>query len=442
MTFKRQEQRELPYRLVLGNFLSPIDDQRFDWLPGGAMLLRPATGTDKQWVISKLGRQTDILRQIDPKWQLTVLDYSQHLLIPSFVDLHFHWVQDDVRQMPKENLLDWLKDYTWPAEEKFKNKSYARQKALHFTQQLAQSGTLGGGCYGSCHGHTVDLALQNFIGDFIVGNVLMTMNSPDYLLQKPSAAVELVRKKTERFKQQYAVTPRFAPTTHPEVMSKVSSFARKSGSFIQSHLAETQQEIDYVLEIFHKFADFKKVKSYTEIYQKCGLLGPKTIMGHGIYLTDKEWSMLAKTKTALAHCPTSNAPLRLKGLGSGLFDYQLASRKGVRWALASDIGGGPYLSMLDVMQMFIHLNKKNPPSYTQALYRATLAGEKILQKDKVQGNFKKNKWANMLALPMAKNWSKLGPQVIFKKMLSSLKRDEIGDLIQATIYRGQEIFLK
>jgi len=54
-------------------------------------------------------------------------------------------------------------------------------------------GTLGGCVYSSIHGHTVEDALENFVGDFSVGNVLMTMNSPDYLTMKEEDSLELVK---------------------------------------------------------------------------------------------------------------------------------------------------------------------------------------------------------------------------------------------------------
>ena len=83
-------------------------------------------------------------------------------------------------------------------------------------------------------------------------------------------------------------------------MYKSSKIAKKNNSFIQTHLCETKQEIEAVLDIYHGLPGFEKIKSYTEVYKKCGILGPKTIMGHGIYLNKDELSMLKKSKTALA----------------------------------------------------------------------------------------------------------------------------------------------
>ncbi len=132
-------------------------------------------------------------------------------MLPPFYDIHFHWVQDDVREMPKENLLNWLQNYVWPYESKFSREEYSDFKCRQFAEKLTASGTLGGAVYCSIHSHTADHALKYFKGNFIAGNVLMTMNSPGYLSQTEDEAVNLVKIKSLQYGEKYAVTPRFAP---------------------------------------------------------------------------------------------------------------------------------------------------------------------------------------------------------------------------------------
>src|SRR5690606_22197023 len=129
--------------------------------------------------------------------------------------------------------------------------------------------------------------------------------------------------------------------------------------FKQTHLSETRAEIDFTLSLYReKFPEFKKVRSYTEIYEKVGMLGKRSPMGHAIHLSAAELKTLSQTKTAIVHCPTSNAPIKDLGLGSGLFDFRRTEKARVRWALGSDIGGGPFLCMLDVMRSFVEQNRR------------------------------------------------------------------------------------
>ena len=418
-----------PYKIILGKILNPLSDRRCQWLEQGALCLKK----DKSgaYKIVELGTALRVLRKY-PVHEL--VDYRQKLVMPAFYDMHFHWVQDDVRLMPKKSLLNWLSEYTWPAEAKFKSAVYSQKRAKEFAKHLLSVGTIGGGCFASIHGHTVDLALKYFVGDFVVGNVLMTMNSPDYLIQTPQNALQLMRTKASRFKERYAVTPRFAITVDLEVMKKGGQIAKRNRSFIQTHLSENKKEIAFVLSL----KEFRGIESYTEIYHKAGILGRKTVMAHCIHLTAKELELLSKTQTAIAHCPSSNAPVKKLGLGSGLFDFRRVEKKGIRWALASDIGGGPYLSMLDVMRSFVTLNRGNPQAtFVKALYRSTLAGAEILGIDKHNGNFLPGKYANFVVMEMPKLKGKLSSEAILRQLIMGHSRSDYQQLHLATIYRGQ-----
>lgn len=428
------------HQIILCDYINPISDKSTELVRSAAIVLKKAR---HGWVIFDKGPKAKILKKYGTTRVQKILDYSDYLLMPGFFDMHFHWVQDDVRLMPKDSLLTWLSKYTWPYESKFKSKRYTRQRAHRFSRELLSVGTLGGACYSSLHGHTVDEALEHFVGDFVVGNVLMTMNSPDYLKQTKKNALELVAQKAKQFKSRYAMTPRFAPTTHPEVMKAGAKLARKHKSFIQTHLSETPQEIDYVLSMYRELPGFEDVASYTEIYQRCEILGPQTIMGHAIHLSQKELALLKKTKTKVAHCPTSNAPVKEGGLGSGLFDFTKTQKAGIDWALASDIGGGPFLSMFDVMRSFVTQNKKNAAAtYQKALYRSTLAGAKMLGLEKTSGSLDKGKDANFIAVESPKFSQGENAELVLKRLITSCSKNRASysDLVEKTYFKGELVF--
>src|SRR5690606_15449154 len=119
----------------------------------------------------------------------------------------------------------------------------------------------------------------------------------------------------KKYKHRYVLTPRFAIATDPVTMKATAKEADRRKIFKQSHLSETPAEIKFVKSLYKQYSAFKNVKSYTEIYNKVGMLGPRALMGHAIHLSESEMTLLKKTRTALVHCPTSNAPLREKGLG-------------------------------------------------------------------------------------------------------------------------------
>ena len=65
-------------------------------------------------------------------------------------------------------------------------------------------------------------------------------------------------------------------------MRGAAELATKYGAWIQTHLAENREEIEKVRHQFTWAAD------YTEVYEKCGLLGPRTVLGHCIRPSDRE----------------------------------------------------------------------------------------------------------------------------------------------------------
>ena len=167
-------------------------------------------------------------------------------------------------------------------------------------------------------------------------------------------------------------------------------------------------------------------------------------MGHGIHLSAQELGMLARTRTAIAHCPTSNAPVKDLGLGSGLFDWKRISRAKVRWALASDIGGGPFLSMFDVMNSFVAQNRrrKSEASYVQALYRATLAGAEILGLGAWRGSMSYGKAATFVMVESPKERRGEDAESVLAKVVSQHAKDrsKYRKMVHATYYHGHLVY--
>ena len=90
------------------------------------------------------------------KLDVSTLKENTDLLMPAFFDTHFHWVQDDVRQMPKVSLIEWLERYTFTEEAKYSDRNFSSAKAKQFWKRILSVGTIGGLCYSSIH----DVALE------------------------------------------------------------------------------------------------------------------------------------------------------------------------------------------------------------------------------------------------------------------------------------------
>lgn len=430
-------------KFYLGTILNPKSDTECGCIPSGVLVVSGASGRAK---IEDVLSMEDAQKKYGKSMRSSnTFDFRDSVILPGFFDMHFHWVQDEVRTMPKDSLLQWLERYTFPAETKFSDPEYSKKRARIFFERLSKVGTFGGAVFSSIHEGALTAAMREAKGDFVIGNVLMTMNSPPELTQSEDAAVGLTKKLIKKYGRRLAFTPRFAISTSPRVMKEGARIADRARCFKQTHLSENPGEIEFTLKLYRGMPGFEKVKSYTEIYEKAGMLGSRALMAHGIHLSAAELKVLSKTRTAIVHCPTSNAPIEEKGLGSGLFDFKKAERAGVRWALGSDIGGGPVLSMFDVMQSFVVQNERagvKGASCIKALYRATLAGAEILGVSKHTGNFKKGKDATFLAVPKAggESWDARDNAEkvlarIFKK--GALDRDRQDSIVKLSVFRGR-----
>ena len=79
---------------------------------------------------------------------------------------------------------------------------------------------------------------------------------------------------------------------------------RNGGLLITSHVSENKGEIAWVRELH------PELPTYTSCYDDPGLLTPRTILAHGVYLDKEERALLRSRKSTVSHCPVSNCMLR------------------------------------------------------------------------------------------------------------------------------------
>jgi len=263
----------------------------------------------------------------------------------------------------------------------------------------------------------------------IIGMTMMDDNSPDFLSQNTQKSFEdsvsLYKKwnnKTDLL--EYVFTPRFALTCSAELMKLTGDFAKENNAFIQTHLSENHDEIKRALELF------PECKSYTEIYKKMNLLGPKTILGHVIHVDDEEIEILKETNSKIAHCPDSNFFLK-----SGMFQWEKLRKAELEFSLASDVAGGTSLSLLNVMKMACYRQENYLVPPQEAFYYATLGGAKVLGKEGVIGSVDIGKDADLVFLKLT-NFEEYDSTELLSKMIYTPEDVEIVE----TMVQGRKVF--
>jgi guanine deaminase len=279
--------------------------------------------------------------------QLPTTHWPGLCIAPGFVDLHVHYAQTDVIASPAEGLLPWLEHYTFPHEMQFGEWAHARDTAGFFLDELLRNGVTTALCFATAHPASVDAFMTEAQARqlrMIAGKVLQDRHSPEGLRDADTAlslrqTEELIARWHGLGRLGYAITPRFAPTSSPEQLHGAGEIAAQHPDvWIQSHLAENLDEIRWVHELF------PQARSYLDVYDRTGLLRERAVYAHSIHLDDTDRRRMAETGAVAAVSPTSNL-----FLGSGFFDYASADRCGLRYGLASDVGGGTSFSPFHTM---------------------------------------------------------------------------------------------
>ncbi len=418
---------------------NPVSFSEFKDIKDGAMEV------SEKGKILKIARFSEISDK-----SAKIIDYRGKIIMPGLIDCHVHLPQYDMVAMDGYVLLDWLNTYTFPAERRFESPKLAEDAAKRFFHALKANGTTAAAIYNTVHKEATDIAFKEAEKSGLrvfMGKVMMDQNSPDFLLEKTedslSQSEELCKKWNgkDNGRLNYVFTPRFAPTCSEKLMKEVSALAKKYNAYIQTHLSENRGELLWVKELFPQRRD------YTDVYYDAGILTPKTIMAHCVWLSPSELKVLSQTSTKIAHCASSNFFLK-----SGIFDLGKTLAEGIDVGLGSDVGGGPNLSLFREMANSCNASKvkyiqengnvKNI-DYIGAFYLATKGGAKVLSVDEIVGDLNPGKEADFIVVDAAlvdpkKNIkNKSG-----KEILSQLVYRADDRVILATYVRGKKIYSK
>ena len=383
-------------RVIRGRILSFDEEPRFAGesayrlIEKGALLVEGG-------LIKAVGEASAILKQAPVGAPID--DHADKLILPGLIDTHIHYPQTRVIASYGAQLLEWLQKYTFIEEQKLRDPAHAAIVARFFLDELFRQGTTTALVYCTVHPESVDAFFaeaEQRGARMIAGKVMMDRNAPEALRDTPQRGYDETKALIQRWRGKsrldYAITPRFAPTSTDAQLEASGALVREHPeAYVQTHLCENLAEIAFVKELF------PWTKTYTEVYHRYGLLGPRTVLGHCVHLEDSEVQMLAESGSVAAFCPTSNL-----FLGSGLFDMRRLQDHAppVRVALATDVGGGTSYSMLETSNEAYKVLQMGSQSWpaAQAFYQMTLGNARALGLDDRIGAIKEGYEADLVVL--------------------------------------------
>lgn len=277
-------------------------------------------------------------------------------IIPGFVDAHLHLPHWDRRGIDGLALFDWQDKVGFPAEARLKDLKTAEALAEDFVTGMIANGTTTIAAFGSPFAAEVEQTFAVLARRGLRAIYGMTLNDdPDMsadLAQNADDALAESRGLAAKWhgaeggRLLYAFSPRASIRCSEKLMRGAAALAGMLKCYVQTHVAESLDELSKVREVFPEYAD------ELGLFVELGLLTPRTILAHGVFLSGQQRRQVAQSQTALVHCPTANLFRE-----SGLMDYVAHRNAGIRMALGSSIAGGPDPFMPRVAVQGLHTAK-------------------------------------------------------------------------------------
>jgi guanine deaminase len=375
-----------------------IRGQLVSFASDGALLHEPkgAIVVDDAGRISWIGPATKLPENAP---SAPVHDYGDKLVMPGLIDAHIHFPQYRMLAAPGKDLLDWLSRFTFPEEARYSDHAYAAAKAEIFLDRLLAHGTTSALAFCSVHKACADAlfaAAEKRNMALITGKTMMDRNAIPAVQDDPEtgarASEALYKSWHGKGRLHYAVTPRFAVTSSDEQL-RLSGELLKSldGALMQTHISESAREIAFVKQLF------PKAKDYTDVYDQFGLLGERSLLAHGIHLSERECQRLSETGSTVVHCATSNT-----FLGSGLMSMPHLRKDGrpVHIGLGTDVGGGTSYSMLATLGETYKVQMLNgyKPTAAELFHMTTIGNAQRLHIAQETGSLTAGKFADIAVL--------------------------------------------
>ena len=255
-------------------------------------------------------------------------------ILPGAVNAHAHLGFRRGDAPEGGNFARWLTELLQRFEEK---KAWTPEAARDSAREAVQAGTTymaESSPYGEC---LPQLAGSGMAGAVFAEFFPVEFDSPeesaDFISEK---VAELRRGLPERVEAQASVHAPY--TIHPTAARLVARRARESGDPLAIHLAESHEEVEFFRDGTGLLTELGGAEwagqgiSPVAYAEKIELLGPRTIAAHvSTGVSDEDLDILARTDTAVVHCPRSN-----RNLGCGTARVPGMLERGIRVGMGTD----------------------------------------------------------------------------------------------------------
>ncbi len=337
-----------------------------------------------------------------------VIDASNMVILPGFVNTHHHFYQTLTRNIPKmqnAELFTWLTDYYEVWRELTEEGVEVSTKTAIAELMLSGTTTTSDHLYlfpqktsAQLIDVEIEAAKEMGIRFYPTRGSMSLSNSngglpPDDVVQ---TEVE-IQADTERLIAKYhdesigsmlriALAPCSPFSVTPELMKQTAEYAEANNLLIHTHLAETLDEEQFCLD--------KYGKRPVEYVKSLGWINHNAWFAHAVHLNDNEIKLMGKIGCGVSHCPSSNMRL-----GSGIARIKTMMKAGINVSLAVDgSASNDSSNILSELRNALLLSrmrgKSNWLSARDVLWLATRGGAAVLDRKDI-GQIAEGKQADL-----------------------------------------------
>ncbi len=373
-------------------------------------------------------------RRIEKKYKRRakkIIDGQGKVALPGLINTHGHLAMTLLRGYADDlPLEEWWFKYVYPAESRFTAK-HVYWGSLLAMMEMLKSGTT---CFTDFYYYQDQVAkAAHQIGmRGVLGCGILDL--PTFYFKNTAEALKKTQKTMREYTDDNLVKVSLAPhmfqTASLETYRRSKNLADQYDLLLATHLAETKEEVNYCL---------KKYKQRpAEVLAKAGILGQRTLLAHGCWLTKREIKILARAGASVVHCPVSNMKL-----ASGIMPLPEMLEAGLNVSLGTDSPcSNNNLDMFEEMKTaaLIHKVHQLDPTLAKAqtiLDMATINGAKALGLAEEIGSLETGKKADLIMLDF--NQPHLLPA---HNLVSHLVYSARGSDVEAVIINGRLVMEK
>ncbi|NJE26838.1 amidohydrolase [Thermococcus sp. MV5] len=294
---------------------------------------------------------------------------KDYLLIPGLINAHTHVAMAKFRGFGDDMPLDrWLNEVIWPNEKEWNEDEIYKWALIGIAEAIANGSTTINDHY--FFAWQIAKAAETLGVRAFIGQTMMDL--VDMPIADPKLGFKFFKKwKSKNGLVNVVLAPHATDTVSRDLLEELGELAEKENALIHMHVSQSREEVLRVKD--------REGMLPVEYLKSVNVLDSNFIGVHGVYLSEKEVGIYAKSNATLVHCPISLA--KLEGCVAPILDLQ---KLGGNIALGNDcVVSNNSMDMVLEMKFAAILNKvknRNPtkPTAKDVFYWATRGGANAL----------------------------------------------------------------